>query len=59
MLHDQQIQIYIQQFRDIEVLNNNSYTLEDGLYIGRGGLGYIATKFIKVIIFFDTEKLEV
>jgi hypothetical protein len=35
ILNDQRLQLYLQQFRDIDVQNRNTYTLEDGLYFGR------------------------
>jgi hypothetical protein len=47
-----QLQLYLQQFKDINVQNRNTYTLEDGFYIRRKGLGNIATKYEKVIICF-------
>jgi hypothetical protein len=55
-LRDLQLQLYLQQFRDIDVQNRNTYTLEDGLYIGRKGLGAIATNFRKIIISFHTAR---
>jgi hypothetical protein len=33
ILRDLQLQLYLQQFRDIDFQNRNTYTLEDGLYI--------------------------
>jgi hypothetical protein len=54
ILKDSQLQLYLQQFRVIDVQNRNTYTLEDTLYIGRKGLGPIATNFRKVIICFQT-----
>jgi hypothetical protein len=50
ILRDSQLQFYLQQFRDIDVQNRNTYILEDGLYIGRKGLGNIVTNFKKKII---------
>jgi hypothetical protein len=56
ILRNEQVHLYLQQLSDIDVLNRNTYTLEDGLYIGRKLLGPIATKFNKVIICFETGK---
>jgi hypothetical protein len=56
VVRDEQLHLYLQQFRDVDVQNRNTYTLEDGLYIGRKELGRIATKFNKVIICFITGK---
>jgi hypothetical protein len=56
IMREEQLQLYLQQFRDIDVQNRHTFILEDGLYIGRKGLGPIATKFNKVIIGFITGK---
>jgi hypothetical protein len=56
VVRNDQLQLYLQQFRDIDVQNRNTYSLEDELHIGRKGLGLIATKFNKVIICFITGK---
>jgi hypothetical protein len=53
-LGNEQLQLYLQQFRDTDVQNRNTYTLEDGLYIRRKGLPAITTNFRKVIICFQT-----
>jgi hypothetical protein len=51
IMRKEQFHLYLQQLRDIDVLNRYTYTLEDGLYIGRKGLGPIATYSNKVIIY--------
>jgi hypothetical protein len=43
----------------MDTRNRNRYTLEDGLNIGRKGLGNIATNFKKVITCFETGKRDV
>jgi hypothetical protein len=54
LLNNYNLQGYLQQFR---VDNRNSrcvYNIDNGLYIGRAGLGPIATRFGKLIIYFET-----
>jgi glucose-6-phosphate dehydrogenase assembly protein OpcA len=52
VVRNDKLQLYLQQLRDIDVQNRNTFILEDGLYIGRKGLGPIASKLNKVIICF-------
>jgi hypothetical protein len=54
-LRDSQLQLHLQQFRNIFSQNWNIYTLEDGLYIGRKWLGNIVQIFKKWFYVFKLE----
>jgi hypothetical protein len=45
---------YLEQFRVNDYNSRSAYNVDNGLYIGRGGLGPIATRFKKLIICFET-----
>jgi hypothetical protein len=56
IVRNEELHLYLQQFRHIDFKNRHTFYLEDGLYIGRKGLVAIVIKFNKVIIGFQTGK---
>jgi hypothetical protein len=54
LLSDSRLQTYAEYIRDYEYVNRSAYNVDNGLYIGKTGLGPIATKLGKVIICFET-----
>jgi hypothetical protein len=53
-LNDYNLQGYLQNFRTYDFENRGTYNINNRLYIGRAGLGPIATRFEKLIICFET-----
>jgi hypothetical protein len=52
-LNNYNLQGYLEHFR-VNNYNKGEYNVDNGFFIGRGGLGPIATKFGKLIICFET-----
>jgi hypothetical protein len=53
-LNNYNLQGYLEQFRINDYKSRGTYNVDNRLFIGRGGLGPIATRFGKLIICFDT-----
>jgi hypothetical protein len=53
-LNNYNLQGYLEQFRVNDYNNRGGYNVDNGLFIGRGRLGPIATKFGKMITCFET-----
>jgi hypothetical protein len=56
-LNNYNLQGYLEQFRVNDFKSRGVYNINNRLYIGRGGLDPIATKFGKLIICFETETI--
>jgi hypothetical protein len=54
LLNNYNLQSYLERFRVDDKNSRGMYNVDNRLYIGRGGLGPIATKFGKLIICFET-----
>jgi hypothetical protein len=54
LLNNYNLQGYLEQFRVDDRNSRGAYNVDNGLYIGRGGFGPIATKFGKLIICIET-----
>jgi hypothetical protein len=53
-LNNYNLQGYLEQFRVNDYNSRGAYYIDNGLFIRRGRLGPIATKFGKMIICFET-----
>jgi hypothetical protein len=54
LLNNYNLQDYLEQFRVNDYKSRGAYNVDNKLYIGRARLGSIATKFGKLIIYFET-----
>jgi hypothetical protein len=54
LLNNYNLQDYLEQFRVNDKNSTGAYNVDNGLYIGRGGLGPISTRFGKLIMCFET-----
>jgi hypothetical protein len=54
LLNNYNLQGYLEQFRVNDYKSRGGYNVDNGLFIERGGLGLIATKFGKLIKCFET-----
>jgi hypothetical protein len=58
-LSDSRLLAYVEHIEDCDYANIRTYNLQDGLYIGKTGLGPIAIKTGKTIICFETGGVDV
>jgi hypothetical protein len=56
-LNNYNLKDYLEQFRVNDYNNKNIHNVDNGLFIGRAGLGPIATRFGKLIKCFETKSL--
>jgi hypothetical protein len=54
LLNNYNLQGYLEQFRVNDYKSRGAYNVDNGFFIGRPGLGPIATRFEKLIICFET-----